>query len=792
MIKAQQAFVIDGQVFQTDAWHRGMGKYSLALLSALKNSGLFDKHGTLVVVFNKNLPVSSEVKQALGAVLDDPEFMFIDLMTPVARAEFKATQDRNREKLTAELEGVKELTYFIPALFIDEACIVFPANASSKLLLFYDLIPLLYHQRYIGRINFQNYLSHFSTIFEADKVFTISQTVANDCAVYLGLRQDKLINIDGAPIGRSNLSVTKPKLPFSNKFILMPTGDEIRKNNTNAVKGFERFNQEHDNQFKLVITSRIGSHTKESLKRLSDNIHFTGNVPEDELQWLYENAELVLFPPEYEGLGLPILEAVSVGKKVVCSDIPVFREISPDALYFFDTLDTSSLAEALKRAAEGYQWGKKRKLYDQIIQEYSWENTAQKFSAGLVSQSVKSAGKKPKIAILCPDPAGYSAIGKVVAETHDSLSDLFDVHYYFDRGVYHREVRPDFLSHIATCFRASEFNARRYREYDAVIYHIGNSDYHLNTIKSALHLPGYVVLHDTFLSGAFEGLRQRGYMSPARLDAEKLLDRLHPQNTSQFLNSIVNNQLGVIVHSQYAAEAVRPLVPKGMGRWIRVLNLPVATPDSRPGDSRVAFQIGLAGIIADVKGLTIIEDIASRSEFNDSVINIFGHNFAKPEIIRQFSKWTNVKIHTNPTDFEFQNKLAALDVLINYRLEYKGETSLTTLEAMRYGVPVIVRGDAGWYSELPDSAVVKVGSPEDVPQAVMDINRNGDLRSEKQIKAIALTANRFTHGQYAEGIRTLHEEIMKAKTKSSVYNRAITIRQSSNLDELPARLFDER
>jgi glycosyltransferase involved in cell wall biosynthesis len=50
-------------------------------------------------------------------------------------------------------------------------------------------------------------------------------------------------------------------------------------------------------------------------------------ISDQQLQWCYRHAELFLSTSSLEGFGLPIAEAMSAGCPVVCSDIPVFREL---------------------------------------------------------------------------------------------------------------------------------------------------------------------------------------------------------------------------------------------------------------------------------------------------------------------------------------------------------------------------------------------------------------------------------------------------------------------------------
>ncbi len=52
-------FIVDCQLFQTDTWHRGMGKYSFELLRALSEGGI-EKTRKVTLVFNNNLDKKHE------------------------------------------------------------------------------------------------------------------------------------------------------------------------------------------------------------------------------------------------------------------------------------------------------------------------------------------------------------------------------------------------------------------------------------------------------------------------------------------------------------------------------------------------------------------------------------------------------------------------------------------------------------------------------------------------------------------------------------------------------------
>ena len=88
---------------------------------------------------------------------------------------------------------------------------------------------------------------------------------------------------------------------------------------------------------------------------LSKMVSFRTARDSDELAQLYRKAHRVILPTKYEGFGLPLLEAISHGTRVLCSTIPQFRE-QVDRYHcqswvkFFDGNDPNSIAGSIKEA----------------------------------------------------------------------------------------------------------------------------------------------------------------------------------------------------------------------------------------------------------------------------------------------------------------------------------------------------------------------------------------------------------------------------------------------------------
>ena len=87
---------------------------------------------------------------------------------------------------------------------------------------------------------------------------------------------------------------------------------------------------------------------KVSQWRIQDQIAFLGLVPRNHVYQLMRQCICVLNPSLFEGFGLTVDEARSVGKQVLLSDIPTHREHNAPKAIFFDPRNCEDLAQKLK------------------------------------------------------------------------------------------------------------------------------------------------------------------------------------------------------------------------------------------------------------------------------------------------------------------------------------------------------------------------------------------------------------------------------------------------------------
>jgi glycosyltransferase involved in cell wall biosynthesis len=86
---------------------------------------------------------------------------------------------------------------------------------------------------------------------------------------------------------------------------------------------------------------------------LESDVILTGYVADDELQWLYANCFAFVFPSLFEGFGLPVLEALTLGAPVICSNRTSLPEIAGGAAVLIDPLWAEDLAAAMHKLESG-------------------------------------------------------------------------------------------------------------------------------------------------------------------------------------------------------------------------------------------------------------------------------------------------------------------------------------------------------------------------------------------------------------------------------------------------------
>ncbi len=109
----------------------------------------------------------------------------------------------------------------------------------------------------------------------------------------------------------------------------------------------------------------------------SDAIRLESFHPGDGLEDIYRDADLVVLLSSYEGFGLPVLEAQGMGVPVLCSDLPVLREVGGSGAVYVNREDVDQVSEAIYRFVSDPSWfDEQQKRARENIHRFSWGDAA--------------------------------------------------------------------------------------------------------------------------------------------------------------------------------------------------------------------------------------------------------------------------------------------------------------------------------------------------------------------------------------------------------------------------------
>jgi glycosyltransferase involved in cell wall biosynthesis len=252
----------------------------------------------------------------------------------------------------------------------------------------HDLI-FLRHPEYYHWMDVQIYKRKFlQALREADRIVAISECTRRDICELGGVPKERIDLIYqscaprfSAPSDRHLVDEVCRRYQLPRRYVLCVGSVEERKNAMLLVRALPLLPAD----VHVVLVGRPTKYSQQVVAEagrlgVAHRLHLLHGVPDEHLPAIYAGAEVFAYPSRYEGFGIPIIEAVSMGLPVVaCTGSCLEEAGGPDNLYVGPD-DAGAMAHALQQLFRGAD-GRQQRIDSsrQYIRRFEGTDAAAKF-----------------------------------------------------------------------------------------------------------------------------------------------------------------------------------------------------------------------------------------------------------------------------------------------------------------------------------------------------------------------------------------------------------------------------
>lgn len=226
---------------------------------------------------------------------------------------------------------------------------------------FHDMTYFFLPEYHVGwkREFFKAYIK--LTAPRADKIITISKNSANDIPKYCKPKnKDFAITYMGVKEtffeGEMATDEVLSKYKIEGEYIIYVGTLEPRKNIPGLIAGYSMLDKDIRDKYKLVIVGKKGwlyDEIYETIQKnpdIKDNIIFTGYVDDEDMIPLIKRARALAYVSHYEGFGIPVIEGMAAGVRVVTSYGSSLEEVSGGNAILCEPSNVDTIKSALNKA----------------------------------------------------------------------------------------------------------------------------------------------------------------------------------------------------------------------------------------------------------------------------------------------------------------------------------------------------------------------------------------------------------------------------------------------------------
>ena len=789
--------VLDLQACQTESRFRGMGRYSMSLAKAIaKNAdGNHEIWLFLNALFPDTIPY---IRQSFEGLIPKERIFVFSAYGPVAEFAQQNEWRTKTSELIREyaLSQLKPDIVHINSLFegYGDDAVTSIGKFDPKIpttVTLHDLIPYVDPKNYLHNEQMKKwYYRKIQSFKNANLFLAVSEYSKKEAADNLGIAPENIINTSEA-IGEnfkpvkyaeeekqtilSSYNIKKSFVMYS------PGGFDERKNIKRLIEAYGMLPFAVKEKYQLVITGKIADETKYELSsyakkfNIGDNLLiFTGYLKDDHLIALYNFCNLFVYPSLHEGFGLPPLEAMACGAATIGSNRTSIPEVIGRQDALFDPFSVKSISDKIYEALTDNIFLNSLKEHAlKQAKKFSWDESAKRALEAFESvhrnnnlkniiQSNTKISYKPRLAFFSPLPPEKSGISDYSKELLPELVLHYDITIIVDQP----KVEDVWLQANFPIYDISWFESN-IKTFERILYQFGNSPFHKHMFLLLKKYPGIVVLHDFYLSSVIHWMERDGYMP---YFFKQSLYYSHGYKALLFLNEngmdktkyaypankeILDNAIGIIAHSQYSIKQTEKWYGKDYcNNFSYIPHLRAIAKDiDRKDNIDIRNTLGFADddfIICTFGFLdeTKLNHLLLKAFLNSSLCKskncrlIFvgenhGGDYGKNilETIKKSGLQENIKITGFVNENIYRQYLSICDVAVQLRSLSRGETSGAVLDALAYGIPLVINAH-GPNAEYPEDILIKLPDEfddGDLTKALEKLKSDHELRDKLKV-----------------------------------------------------------
>lgn len=245
------------------------------------------------------------------------------------------------------------------------SCNVIPLGTPPMVCTIHDVTPLVMACNSRKIVLAQRFFLR-SAAARSRAIVTVSECSRRDLVERCGVPEEKITvvhngydrqHFNDVPADGAKLAELRARFGIRERYLWHHGVIQPRKNLTRLIEAWQLLlARRRDLELDLVLAGLPGWGHKdvfnaaESCGGKRGKVIFPGTLSSEELAQLMKSAAVVVIPSLYEGFCLPMVEAMACGVPTIVSDGSCFREISANALAYFDPLSIEDMAEKMEAA----------------------------------------------------------------------------------------------------------------------------------------------------------------------------------------------------------------------------------------------------------------------------------------------------------------------------------------------------------------------------------------------------------------------------------------------------------